>query len=77
MRITQKAAVIQEAKAEAQTSFEPKAEVLLEAWRILQKSILAQISQIPIDTWNIFRLEIVRQSNLTNTKKGWKPVKVV
>ena len=50
MRITQKAAVIQEAKVEAQTSFEPKAEVLLEAWRTLQKSTLAQISQIPIGT---------------------------
>ena len=50
MRITQKAAVIQEAKAVAQTNFEPKAEVPLEAWRTLQKFTLAKISQIQIGT---------------------------
>ena len=50
MKITQKAAVIQEAKVVAQTNSEPKVEALLEAWRTLQKFTLAKISRIPIGT---------------------------
>ena len=50
MKITQKAAVIQEAKVVAQTNSEPKVEVRQVAWRILQKSTLAKISRILIGT---------------------------